>query len=37
MLDKKGHIAHVVARRRWDEAELVRVAAALVGPPALES
>jgi protein SCO1/2 len=30
VLDKNGHIAHVVARRRWDEAQLVRLAAALV-------
>jgi protein SCO1/2 len=33
VLDSKGHIAHVVTRRRWDEAELVRLAATLVGPP----
>jgi protein SCO1 len=30
VLDKNGHIAHVVARRPWDEAQLVRLAAALV-------
>ena len=30
ILDQNGHIAHAVARRRWDEAELVRLAAALV-------
>ena len=36
VLDKKGHIAHVVTRRRWDEAELVRLAATLVGPPSLD-
>ena len=29
VLDKNGHIAHVVTRRRWDEAELVRLAASL--------
>jgi hypothetical protein len=29
VLDKNGHIAHVVARQRWDEAQLVRLAAAL--------
>jgi protein SCO1 len=29
VLDQQGHIAHVVTRRRWDEAELVRLAAAL--------
>jgi protein SCO1/2 len=33
VLDKNGHIAHVVARRRWDEAQLVRLAASLVGAP----
>lgn len=26
VLDRHGHIAHVVTRRRWDEAELVRLA-----------
>jgi len=30
VLDSNGHIAHVVARRRWDEAQLVRLAAALL-------
>jgi protein SCO1/2 len=30
VLDSNGHIAHVVARRRWDEGQLVRLAAALV-------
>ena len=37
VLDKKGHIAHVVSRRRWDEAQLVRLAAPLLtlpSPPA---
>ena len=37
VLDHRGRIAHVVARRRWDEAELVRLAAALLtfpSPPA---
>lgn len=29
VLDRRGHIAHVVSRRRWDEATLVRLAAAL--------
>ena len=33
VLDQNGHIAHVVTRRRWDEAELVRLAASLVGAP----
>jgi predicted acetyltransferase len=32
VLDTNGHIAHAVARRRWDEAHLVRLAAALVLP-----
>lgn len=33
VLDKRGQIAHVVSRRRWDEAELVGLAASLgVGP-----
>jgi protein SCO1/2 len=31
VLDKNGHIAHVVTRRRWDEAELVRLATPLAG------
>ena len=31
VLDRNGHIAHVVTRRRWDEAELVRLAASLAG------
>jgi cytochrome oxidase Cu insertion factor (SCO1/SenC/PrrC family) len=35
VLDQNGHIAHVVARRRWDEAQLVRLAAALVVDRAL--
>jgi protein SCO1/2 len=30
VLDKNGRIAHTVTRRRWDEAELVRLAASLV-------
>jgi protein SCO1/2 len=30
VLDTNGHIAHAVSRRRWDEAELVRLAASLV-------
>ena len=30
VLNRNGHIAHVVRRRRWDEAELVRLAARLV-------
>jgi protein SCO1/2 len=30
VLDKSGRIAHVVARRRWDEVQLVRLAGALV-------
>ncbi len=37
VLDQRGRIAHVVARRRWDEAELVRLAAPLLtfpSPPA---
>ena len=29
VLDKQGHIAHVVSRRRWDEATLLRLAAPL--------
>jgi protein SCO1/2 len=29
VLDTKGHIAHVVSRRRWDEATLMRLAATL--------
>jgi protein SCO1/2 len=29
VLDKHGHIAHVVSRRRWDEATLMRLAASL--------
>jgi protein SCO1/2 len=33
VLDKQGHIAHVVSRRRWDEAQLLRLAASLVGAP----
>ena len=35
VLDQQGQIAHVVARRRWDEAELVRLATSLVGPLSL--
>jgi len=31
VLDQHSRIAHVVTRRRWDEAELVRLAAALAG------
>jgi len=37
VLDQSGRIAHVVARRRWDEAELVRLASPLLtlpSPPA---
>ena len=30
VLDKQGHIAHVVSRRRWDEATLMRLAKPLV-------
>jgi protein SCO1/2 len=30
VLDERGRIAHVVRRRRWDEAELVRLASSLV-------
>ena len=33
VLDKNGHIAHVVTRRLWDEAQLVRLAASLVEAP----
>ena len=33
VLDKNGHIAHAVTRRRWDEAELIRLAASLAGEP----
>jgi protein SCO1/2 len=29
VLDPHGHVAHVVSRRRWDEATLVRLAASL--------
>jgi len=29
VLDKSGHIAHVVSRRRWDEATLLKLAAPL--------
>lgn len=32
VLDKDGHIAHVVSRRRWDEATLMRLATPLIGP-----
>ena len=30
VLDKSGHIAHVVSRRRWDEATMLKLAAPLV-------
>ena len=32
VLDQRGHIAHVVARRRWDEAQLMRLAESLLEP-----
>jgi protein SCO1/2 len=37
VLDQKGHIAYVITRRRWDEAELVRLATSLARPPSLDS
>jgi hypothetical protein len=30
ILDQRGRIAHAVARRRWDQAELVRLATSLL-------
>ena len=33
VLDQRGRIAHVVARRRWDEAELLQLAAPLLTLP----
>lgn len=35
ILDRQGRIAHAVTRRRWDEAQLAHLAAALLPTPAL--
>ena len=35
VLDQQGHIAHTVTRRRWDEAQLAQLAAALLPHPVI--